>query len=120
MRLAVPEIPRRRPDEFRDLVVHLELAAVDTQDVLWRAVEHFSQCFHRSGFSRARRPKKKKYTGWSPFRPEAGLVHPDVRHDSLHSGVLADDSLCESAFQLRLAAAARYGSDAHLTEILSD
>jgi hypothetical protein len=88
----VPQVTRRRADQLGDLVLHLEFAAVDLQQVFLAAVQHLGQRFHRAGLARAGGSQQQKHPGRPPFRRQARLIDLEVRHNGLQHGGLPDDA----------------------------
>jgi hypothetical protein len=80
-----------RADQFRDLVIRLELAAIDLQHVLRRAVQHFGERFHRARLAGAGGAEQQEDAGRTIRGREPRLVHLQVRDDVLHRRRLTDN-----------------------------
>src|SRR5579862_3560324 len=65
LRFAVSQVSRRRADQFGDLVLHLEFAAIDLQNVARASMQGFGDGFHGASLPGARGAKQEKYT----YRP---------------------------------------------------
>jgi hypothetical protein len=78
---AMPQVAGRRADQLGDLVLHLELAAVHFEDVLFAAVQHFGECLHGLGFARAGGSQQQEHAYRPAFRRQTGLEHLDVGND---------------------------------------
>ena len=103
LRLAMAEVARRRADELGDLVVRLELAAVDLDDLLLAAVQHLGQRLDGPRLAGAGRAEQQEDADGPPFRVQPRLIHLDVRDDALHRGRLADDLAREHVHQVAVA-----------------
>src|SRR2546428_4301704 len=57
--LAVSQISRRRPDQFRNFMRMLKLPAVDFYDRVWVAIQNLRRRFDDAGLSRARGAEKE-------------------------------------------------------------
>ena len=98
--LAMPEIARRRSNEFGHLVLHLELTTIDLEYVFLAAVQDLGQGFHGFGLARARRSEQQEHPHRTPFRCQAGLVHLDVGDDHTRGRRLAHHLLRENGRQI--------------------
>ena len=91
MRLAVPQISRRRADQLRDFVRVLEFGAIHLDHRARIAEQHFGRRFHDARLARARRPEEQKIPHRPSRRIQAGAKHLIQVHDGLHRFVLSDD-----------------------------
>lgn len=89
---TVAEVAGGRADEFGDLVLHLELAAVDAEEVGGAAVENFGEGLDSVGLAGAGGTKQEKDAAGASGRREAGLKDLDARSDGVNGLVLADDA----------------------------
>ena len=78
------EISRRRADQLGDLVVGLELAAIDLEDGFRRAVQHLGERLHRARLAGAGRAEQQEDARRAVGRRKSRLVHLQVRDDVLH------------------------------------
>lgn len=90
--LTVAEVAGRRADEFGDLVFHLELAAVDAEEVGGTAVENFGEGLDSVGLAGSGRTKQEEDAARASGRSEARLKDLDARSDGVDSLVLSDDT----------------------------
>ena len=90
---AVAQVSGRRADQFGDLVLHLELAAIHLENVLLAAVQHVGQRFDGLGLAGTSRSQQQEHTHRAAFRRQAGLEHLNVRDNHPRGGGLADDFL---------------------------
>ena len=70
-------------------MLHLEFAAIHLEDVLFAAVQHFSQGLHGFGFARAGRSQQQEHPHRPAFRRQTRLKHLDVWNDYAGGGGLA-------------------------------
>jgi len=86
----VSEIARRCSNQFGDLVLHLELAAVYLEDVLFAAMQHFGERFNRLGLASTSGAQQQENSNRPAFRRKTCLEHLNVRDDQMRSRRLAD------------------------------
>ena len=86
---AMAQIAGRRADQLGDLVLHLELAAIHLENVLFAAVQHFGQRLHGLGLARAGGSQQQEHANRPAFRRQARLEHLDVGNDDSRGGRLA-------------------------------
>src|ERR1700730_192129 len=101
MRLAVPQISRRRANQFCDFVRMLELRAVSLDHHASVAEQNFSGSLHDARLSRARRTKQQEVAHRAAWRVQSGaenLVKLDQRLDAF---VLANDSRAQRRFEIQ-------------------
>jgi hypothetical protein len=79
LRFAMPQISGRRADQFGDLVLHLEFAAIDFQQVLRAAVQRFGERFHSARLAGAGGTQQQEHADGPVFGRQAGLKHLDIR-----------------------------------------
>ena len=82
---AVAQVAGRRADELGDLVLHLELAAIHLEHVLFAAVQHVGQRFHGLGLARAGGAQQQEHPDGTALRRQARLEHLNVRNDHARS-----------------------------------
>src|SRR5262245_57423763 len=87
------EIARGRADQLGHLMLHLELAAIDLQDVLLAAVQDVGQSLHGLGLSRPGGPQKQEDSDGTALRRQSSLEHLDVGDDDAGGGGLSYDLL---------------------------
>ena len=90
---AMPQVAGRRADQFGHLVLHLELAAIDLEDVLLGAMQDVGEGLDGLGFAGAGWAQQEKNTDRTAFGGESGLVHLDVGDDDAGGCRLPDDFL---------------------------
>src|SRR5207249_8001187 len=86
-----PKITRRRADQLGDLMLHLKLAAVDLQKILFAAVQNVRQRLHGLGLSRSRRSEQQEDADWPALGSQAGLEHLNVRNNHPRGGRLRSE-----------------------------
>ncbi len=79
LRFAMSQVAGRRADQFGHLVLHLELAAIHLENVLFAAVQNFGEGFHGLGFAGAGGSQQQKHPYRAAFRGQARLEHLYVR-----------------------------------------
>ena len=84
------QVAWRRADELGDLVLHLELATVDSEDVLLAAVQDLGQRLDGFRLARARWTQEQENAGGAPLRRKTGLVDLQIGHDPLECVGLPD------------------------------
>jgi hypothetical protein len=82
------EVARRRSQQFRHFVLHLELAAIHSEDLFSAAVQHFGQCLHRFCLPRSGWAKQQKHARRPAFRRKHGAVHLYIWNDGVDRGRL--------------------------------
>ena len=68
LRFTMPQISRRRANQFRNLVLHLEFTAIDFQDILRTAMQRFGERLHRAGFAGPGGTQQQKNANWPILR----------------------------------------------------
>src|SRR5438094_15335 len=106
MRLAMPQVARRRTDQLGDLMAVLEFGAVNLDAGASIAKQRFSDGFNHSGFAAAGWTKKKKIAYRTPRRVQAGQEHLIDLNYFFDRCVLADDSTPQSCIKLQSVIAA--------------
>ena len=86
------EIPGRRADELRDLVLHLKLAAIYSEQVLLASVQGVGQGFDSPGLSGPGGSQQQEDSGGAAVGRESRLVHLDVWNNLRDRVILADDA----------------------------
>ncbi len=81
---------RRRSNQLGDFMLHLELAAVDLEYVLFTPMKRLGENFNRSCLAGSRGSQQQKHAYRTPFRGKAGAVHAHVRDDFRQRLRLAD------------------------------
>src|SRR5882724_9558796 len=100
MCFAVPQIPRRRTNQFRDFVRVLELRAVHLNYGSWVAKQDMSPSFDDACLTGAGRPKKQQVAYRPPGRIQSRAEHLIQVHQRLHSLFLAHDLRAQRAFKV--------------------
>ena len=100
LRFAMAQISGRRADQLGDLVLHLELAAIDLENVLLAAVQDFGQRFDGLGLARSGGAQQQKHAHRAAFRSETRLEHLNVGNDDLGRGRLSHDLLRQNGGQI--------------------
>ena len=75
------QVARGRADQLGDFMLQLELAAVDLDHVLFRAVQRVGQRFDGLGFAGAGGSEQQENAHGTTFRSEASLEHLHVGND---------------------------------------
>ena len=94
------QVAGRRADQLGDLMLHLELAAIHLEHVLFAAVQHFGQRLDGLGLARAGGPQQQEHAHRPAFRRQARLKHLDIGNDDPRGGRLADDLLRQDAGEI--------------------
>src|SRR5690242_14685061 len=100
MRFPVPQIARRRADQFSNLVRVLKLGAIDLDDRAGVPKQDFCRGFHDPCLAGARRTKEQEISYRAAGRVQAGakyLVQVDQR---LHSLFLTDNLRAERGLKI--------------------
>ena len=106
MRLAVPQISRRRADQLRDFVRVLEFGAVHFDHRARIAEQHFGRSFDHARLARARRPKEQQIPHRPSRRVQPRAKHLVQIHHRLHRFVLPHNLAPKPRFKIaRLEAA---------------
>ena len=93
LRFAMPQVAGRRADQLGYLVLHLELAAVDLEDVFFGAMQDVGEGFDRLGLAGAGGTQQQEDADRPALGGEPGLVHLDVGDDDPRGSRLPDDLL---------------------------
>ena len=88
VRLAVPQISRRRANQFRYLVRVLKFRAIHLDHRARIAKQHFRRRFHYPRLSRSGRPEEQQIPHRPSGRIQAGSKHLVWIHHRLHRFVL--------------------------------
>src|SRR5689334_14584345 len=91
MRLAMAEVARRRPDQFRDLMRVLKLRAIDLDASARVAEQRLGQSFDDPGFSGAGRPQEQEIAYRTARRVQSRLEHLVDFHNSFDGLILSND-----------------------------
>src|SRR6266498_5390736 len=100
MGLAVPQVARRRADQFGNFVGVLELGAIDLDAGAGVSKERFREGFNNARLAGPGGPKKKQIADWASGGIQAGKEHLVDLDYFFNRGVLADDLAAESAFKI--------------------
>jgi len=100
VRLAVPQIPRGRADQLRDLMGVLELGAINLDYGARIAKQNFRRGFDDTGLARTGRSEKQQITHGPTGRVQAGTEHLIKIHDSLHRLVLPHNLSTQSPLKI--------------------
>ena len=97
---AMAQVAGRRADQLGHLMLHLELAAIHLEDVLFGAVQHFGQRFHGLGLAGAGGSQQQEDADRPAFGRQAGLEHLDIGNDDPGGGGLSDHLLRQNGGQI--------------------
>ncbi len=100
MRLAVPQISRRRADQLRNFVRVLKFGAVHFDHRARIAEQHFGRGFDDARFARARRPEEQQVPHRTSRRVQARAKHLVQIHHGLHRFVLPHDLPPQPRFEI--------------------
>ena len=89
-----------RSNQFRQLVFHLKLAAIDLYDLSLAAMEQLSNCFDCFRLAGASWSQQKKDTRRPAFGSQPRLIHINVWNDRFRGGRLPDDFLRQQVGQI--------------------
>src|ERR1700733_15968478 len=100
MSFAVPQVSRRRADQFRDFMGVLELGAVHLDHCSWIAEQDFGGGFNHACFSGARRSQKQEIPYRTSRGIQAGTKNLVEVHDCLYRFVLSYDLPAQARFKI--------------------
>ena len=107
MRLAVPQISRRRADQLRNFVRVLKFRAIHLDHRARIAKQHFRRRFHDARLARTGRSQEQQVPHRTSRRVQAGAKHLVQVHHGLHRFVLPHNLPPQPRFKIpRLHAAA--------------
>jgi hypothetical protein len=81
-------------------VLHLELAAIHLEDVLFAPVQHFSQGFDGLRLAGPGRAQQQEDADRPPFRGKASLEHLDIGNDDARGRRLPHNTLGQDGCQV--------------------
>src|ERR1051325_1673719 len=91
MRLAMPQISRRRADEFCDFVAVLELGAIDLDDRSRILQQGLGGGFYDTRLPRTGGAEEQKVSNRTPRRTHSGQIHLIDVDDLLYRLILPDN-----------------------------
>ncbi len=100
MRLAVPQISRRRTNQFRDFVRVLELGAVHLDYRARIAKQHFGRGFHHPRLARAGWPQKQQVPHRTPRRIQPRAKDLVQVHNRLYRFILPHNLASQPRFKI--------------------
>src|ERR1700744_926084 len=99
MGLAMPQVSRRRADQFGDLMGMLEFGAVDLDARVGVAEQRFGQRLHYAGFAGAGRPEEEQVADGASGSVQASQEHLVDFHNFLYRWFLSDDFAPQCTFE---------------------
>src|SRR6201987_2886123 len=109
MCFAVPQIPRRRTNQFGDLMRVLKLRAVHFDDRAWVPKQYFSGGFHDARLAGTRWTEEQQIAHRPSRRVQSSAEHLIQIHQRLHTLFLADNLGPQGAFKIARVVAADAG-----------
>src|SRR5438270_13639030 len=100
MSLAVAQIPRRRANQFGDLVTVLKLRAIDLDAGALFAEERLGNRFYNASLARSRGSKKEKVSDRTIRRIQSRQKHLVNLSHFLNCVVLTDDPATQIALEI--------------------
>ena len=100
MRFAVPQISRRRSDQFRNFVRVLKFRAIHLDHRARISKQHFGGSLDDARLARARRPQEQQIPHRPPRRIQPGAKHLVQVHYGLHRFVLPHDFPPQPSFKI--------------------
>src|SRR5258708_10487817 len=101
MSFAMPQISRRRTNQFRDFVGVLKLGAVYLDDGAWIAKQNFSGGFHNARLTGTGGTEEQQVANWPPWRIQARAEHLIQVHQRLHALFLTDNLRAERCLEFQ-------------------
>ena len=95
----MPEISRRRADQFGDFVAVLKLRAIDLDDRAGVLHQRFGGGFHDARLTRSGGPEEQEVSDRTPGRRHAGQMHLINVDDLLDGFVLTDNHSAQAGFK---------------------
>src|SRR5271154_5939361 len=91
MCFPVAQIPRRRTNQFSNLMRVLELRAIHLDNRARVSEQNFGRGFDNACLARARRPQQQEIAHWTPRGVQTGAENLIQVHERLHAFRLSDD-----------------------------
>src|ERR1700734_3349257 len=106
MRLAMPQVSRRRADQLRNLMGMLELGAIDLDAGARVPEKRLGHCLHHSRFAGASRPQEKQVAYRTPRRIEPSQKHLIDFRDLFNRLVLPNNLAAQGSLKVTSVVAA--------------
>src|ERR1700723_3661018 len=97
---SVPQIARRRPNQFRDFVRVLKFRAIHLDHRARISKQHFGGSFDDARLARAGRPQEQQIPYRTPRRIQSGAKHLVQVHYGLHRFILPHDFPPQPGFKI--------------------
>src|ERR1700730_18449554 len=101
MRLAMPQISRRRANQLGDFMRMLEFRTVHLDHRASVAKQNFSGSFYDAGLARARGAQQQKIAHRAAWRVQSGAENLVKLDERLNAFVLANDSRAQRRFEIQ-------------------